>query len=218
MSDTRVITQKIFIVEFRLESKFLFIMQELWPCVTFWRASSSYKNLLIHLICMFIVWNIGPPNIVFPLTSQESSTSDGDKEILLIFPSQSIIFGFLQASNKNLCSTMNSTCDLCSDVIYEVLTHSSIKTIGKFRFLSKECNKFTYKSTFTKLHNQKTNIVSCLFIQNMIRNEYHIFFVLTNTSNPVPEISFDYLPDNVECINKSKSTILWDSKTQYDTT
>jgi hypothetical protein len=91
--------------------------------------------------------------MVFPLTSQESSTSDGGKEILLIFSSQSIICGFLQASNKNLCSTMNLACDLCSDVIYEVLTHSSIKTIGKFRLLSKECNKFTYKSTFTKPHN-----------------------------------------------------------------
>jgi len=57
--DTMAITQKNFIVEFGQKSKFLFIMQELRPCVTPWKASSSYKNILIHLTCMLTGWNVG---------------------------------------------------------------------------------------------------------------------------------------------------------------
>jgi hypothetical protein len=52
-----------------------------------------------------------------------------------------------------------------------------METMEKCRLISKEYNKFTYESTFTKLHSQITNIVSGSFIQSMIMNEYHVFFV-----------------------------------------
>jgi hypothetical protein len=75
----------------------------------------------------------------------------------------------------------------------------------------------------------------------MIRNEYHIFFVLTNTSKPFPEISFDFLPNNMEIVALINQRVLlchshngsyyyeynpttkqWQKilnpKTQYDTT
>jgi len=59
---------------------------------------------------------------------------------------------------------------------------------------------FTYESTFTKLHNQRTNFVFGFFIQSMIRNEYHVSFVSINTLKPHPEISFDFFPDHVKIV------------------
>jgi hypothetical protein len=49
--------------------------------------------------------------------------------------------------------TIDSTHDLCPYIIYKILTHSSIETVGRYMLIFKECNKFTYKSIFTKLHN-----------------------------------------------------------------
>jgi len=60
MGDTMAVTQEIFVVEFGQESKFVFIMQELWLCVTLWRVGLSYEYMLIHLACMFTGWNVGP--------------------------------------------------------------------------------------------------------------------------------------------------------------
>ena len=62
----------------------------------------------------------------------------------------------LQASKKHLLSflfTIDSTHDLCPYIIYKILTHSSIETVGRYMLIFKEYNKFTYKSIFTKLHN-----------------------------------------------------------------
>jgi hypothetical protein len=67
---------------------------------------------------------------------------------------------------------------------------------------------FTYESTFTKLHNQRTNIVFGFFIQSMIRNEYHVSFVSINTPKPHPEISFDFLPDHVEIMALTNQGVL----------
>jgi hypothetical protein len=75
---------------------------------------------------------------------------------------------------------MDSAGDLCRDAIYEVLTRSSMEIVGKCRLLSKEYNKLTYESLFTRLHNQKTNIVSYFLITSMIRNGYQVSFVSTN--------------------------------------
>uniref|UniRef100_B9IE03 Uncharacterized protein n=1 Tax=Populus trichocarpa TaxID=3694 RepID=B9IE03_POPTR len=84
----------------------------------------------------------------------------------------SLQFRNIACGNRILYSTMDSAGDLCQDVIYEVLTRLSMKTMGKCRLLSKEHNKLTYESLFTKLHSQRTNIVSSFLIQSMIRNEY----------------------------------------------
>uniref|UniRef100_A0A6N2N5I0 Uncharacterized protein n=1 Tax=Salix viminalis TaxID=40686 RepID=A0A6N2N5I0_SALVM len=42
--------------------------------------------------------------------------------------------------------------DFSSDIIYEILTRSSMETVGRCRLLSKECNSITYDSVFTNLH------------------------------------------------------------------
>uniref|UniRef100_B9I1Q0 Uncharacterized protein n=1 Tax=Populus trichocarpa TaxID=3694 RepID=B9I1Q0_POPTR len=76
---------------------------------------------------------------------------------------------------------MDPAGDLCRDAIYKVLICSSMETIEKCRLLSKEYNKLTYESFFTKLHSQRTNIVSSFLIQSMIRNEYYVFFLFQLT-------------------------------------
>jgi hypothetical protein len=104
---------------------------------------------------------------------------------------------------------MNLARDLCSNIIYKVLTYSSMKTIGKCRVLSKECNKFTYEFTFTNLHSQRTNTISGFFIQSMIKkNEYHISFVLIDTSMHHPKMSFNFLPSHVEIMTSTNQGVL----------
>jgi len=61
-------------------------------------------------------------------------------------------------------------------------------------------NAFTYETTFTKLHNQRANIVFGFFMQSIIRNEYHVSFVSIDILKPHPEMSFHFLPDHVEIV------------------
>jgi hypothetical protein len=84
-----------------------------------------------------------------------------------------------------------------------------MKTIGKCRVLSKECNKFTYEFTFTNLHSQRTNTISGFFIQSMIKkNEYHISFVLIDTSMHHPKMWFNFLPSHVEIMTSTNQGVL----------
>ena len=107
-----------------------------------------------------------------------------------------------------LCSNMDSASDLCRDAIYEMLTRSSIGTVGKCRLLSKEYNKLTYESFFTNLHGQRTNIVFGFLIQSIIRNEYQFSFVSTNDLNTHTQIPFDFLPKHVEIVSSTNQGIL----------
>jgi hypothetical protein len=84
-----------------------------------------------------------------------------------------------------------------------------MKTIGKCRVLFKECNKFTYEFTFTNLHSQRTNTISGFFIQSMIKkNEYHISFVLIDTSMHHPKMWFNFLPSHVEIMTSTNQGVL----------
>jgi len=105
------------------------------------------------------------------------------------------------------CFTIDPAGDLCWDAINEVLTCSSMETMGKCRFLFKEY-KLTYKSLFTKLHSQITNIVSGLLIQSMIRNEYQVSFVSTNALRTHTKTPFDFLPEHVEIVSSTNQEFL----------
>jgi hypothetical protein len=95
---------------------------------------------------------------------------------------------------------MDSASDLCRDAIYEVLTCSSMEIVWKCRLLSKEYNKLTYESLFTKLHSQRTNIVSGFLIQSMIRNKYQISFVSTNVVKTHTQIPLDFFQNTWDCV------------------
>ena len=103
---------------------------------------------------------------------------------------------------------MDSARDLWWDVIYEVLTRSSMETVGKCRLLSKEYNKLTYESLFTKLHNQRTNIVFGFLIQSMIRNKYQVSFVSTDVVKTHMQIPFDFLLEHVEIVSSTNQGVL----------
>jgi len=137
---------------------------------------------------MLAVWNKGP-SILFSLELRDCRHLTGLWKICSSLQSRNIV-----CINRILYSTMDSADDLCWDAIYEVLTRSSLETVKKCRLLSKEYNNLTYKSLFTKLHSQKTNIVSDFLIQSMIRNKYHVSFVSTDTLKSHPQILFVFFP------------------------
>jgi F-box interacting protein len=80
--------------------------------------------------------------------------------------------------------------------------------VGKWRLLSKEYNKLTYESLFTRLHSQRTNIVSGFFIQSMIKNKYQVPFVSTDAVKTHMQIPFDFLPEHVEIVSSTNQGVL----------
>jgi len=149
------------------------------------------------------VWNKGPSNSIFLARIKSCRHPPVSRRIRSSLQSRNIACG-----NRFLCSIMDSVGDLCRDAIYEVLTRSSMETVGKCRLLSKEYNKLTYESLFIKLHSQRTNIVSGFLIQSMIRKEYQFSFVSTNGLNTHTQIPFDFLPDHVEIVSSTNQGIL----------
>jgi len=164
-----VVTREISIVEFGQESRFLF------HHITTTCHPSKGEFIIYNKHACSSVWNKGPSNYVFHPRIKSYQHPPVSRRIRSSLQSRNIACG-----NRVLCSTMDSAGDLCRDAIYEVLTRSSMETVGKCRLLFKEYNKLTYESLFTKLHSQRTNIVSGFLIQSMIRNEYQISFVSTD--------------------------------------
>jgi len=82
------------------------------------------------------VWNKGPPNSVFLARIKSCRHPPVSRRIRSSLQSRNIACG-----NRVICSTMDSAGDLCRDAIYEVLTRSSMETVGKYRLLSKKYNK-----------------------------------------------------------------------------
>ncbi|KAB5568179.1 hypothetical protein DKX38_001972 [Salix brachista] len=90
------------------------------------------------------------------------------------------------------------SCDFSSDIIYEILTRSSMETVGRCRLLSKERNSITYDSVFTNLHGQRTNTMSGYFMQSMMSNIFYSSFVSMDDWRSYPKLSLNFLPDRVE--------------------
>jgi len=103
---------------------------------------------------------------------------------------------------------MESDHDFCLDIIFEILTRSSMETVEKCRLLSKECNKITYESTFTNHHSQRTNIISGFFMQSMIRNKFYSSFVSVDTLKPYPKLSLNFLPASIEIVASTNQGLL----------
>ncbi|WCJ29259.1 F-box associated ubiquitination effector family protein [Euphorbia peplus] len=83
--------------------------------------------------------------------------------------------------------------EFSSDMVYEILSRASLKTLAKSRLVSKQCNLLTYESSFLNLHSQRTQIVSGFFLQSMKKNEFSSTFV--SAENPeCKNISLDFLP------------------------
>ncbi|KAF2287169.1 hypothetical protein GH714_038582 [Hevea brasiliensis] len=88
--------------------------------------------------------------------------------------------------------------DFNLDIIIEILSRSSLKTLAKCRLLSKEINSLTYQSDFMNLHCQRTKTISGYFVQNLRRNKYSSTFVDNICSDYKLSLDFLRVPVKIE--------------------
>ncbi|KAJ4823039.1 hypothetical protein Tsubulata_012359 [Turnera subulata] len=97
---------------------------------------------------------------------------------------------------------MESPRELSSDILCEILSRSTLETVGRCRLVSKDCNNLTYEHGFKALHHERANIASGWFVQNMVKCKHYSAFVSINddhnnnkSSCPKPtKLSLDFLP------------------------
>ncbi|XP_022752202.1 F-box protein At5g49610-like [Durio zibethinus] len=87
-----------------------------------------------------------------------------------------------------------AVCNVCSDVLFEILSRVELKTLRKCRLLSRECNSLTYESSFIRLHCQRTKTIAGYFIQSLRSNWYHSTFLSIDNPGLDPMLSLDFLP------------------------
>ncbi|XP_050376501.1 uncharacterized protein LOC126793910 [Argentina anserina] len=95
--------------------------------------------------------------------------------------------------------------ELPSDALVEILTRSSLETVGRCRSLSKEWNHVSYESSFHQLLCERTNTISGFFIQHLVNCQYSSAFVSPDTnSDPTSKLSLDFLkvPVQIEAANQ----------------
>ncbi|KAM7260063.1 hypothetical protein ACFE04_015804 [Oxalis oulophora] len=102
----------------------------------------------------------------------------------------------------------SSAVDLPSDIIVEILSRASLKSLGKCRLLSNETNSLTYRSDFLNVHHQRTKTVRGFFVQGWNPN-----FVSTSEDENLffTRQSLKYLPDDL--LASTKQGILLYGKT-----
>ncbi|CAL9237461.1 unnamed protein product [Arabidopsis halleri] len=98
------------------------------------------------------------------------------------------------------------------DMFINILSHSPVSVVEKFRHLNKECNQRTYTSSFLKLHLQRTNSISGYFLQYSERLTLHSTFVEALGNRPCgTEVSLDFLPPGkvkIEACDSSHGILL----------
>ncbi|XP_050236165.1 F-box protein At5g49610-like [Mercurialis annua] len=87
-----------------------------------------------------------------------------------------------------------------SDIIFEILSRSSLSTLGKCRQLSKDCNSLTYEASFTNLYCKRSNVLSGFFLQNLKRNKHSSQFVSVDNSDADNSLSLDFLSKSVQIV------------------
>lgn len=100
--------------------------------------------------------------------------------------------------------------DLPSDIIFEILTRTSLNTLGKCRLVCKGWNHMTYESSFTRLHCQRTHTILGYFVQCMSRNKRTATFVsIDKSSDSIFDMSLNFLPRSVAIEASSNQGILY---------
>ncbi|OVA01620.1 F-box domain [Macleaya cordata] len=93
------------------------------------------------------------------------------------------------------------------DVIFDILTRVSLHhLVCKCRFVCKDWRSLTYQSDFKFIHSQKTPTLSGYFIgmYNLYKSRFE--FVSINQSPPIPSLSLNFLPGNLEIVSSSSSS------------
>ncbi|XP_022728888.1 uncharacterized protein LOC111284494 [Durio zibethinus] len=86
-------------------------------------------------------------------------------------------------------------CNVNSDLLFEILSRMELKTMRRYRILSRECNSLTYESSFMRLHCQRTKTIAGYFVQSLRSNRYHSTFLSIDNPGLDPGLSLDFLPD-----------------------
>lgn len=105
--------------------------------------------------------------------------------------------------------------DFPPDMVFEILSRTSMETLGRCRVVSKEWKKKTYRSSFTQLFGERTNTVSGFFVQTMTKNKYRASFVSLsdnnkNNNNPdySKQMSLNFLPSPVKILASTMQGLL----------
>ncbi|KAM7254635.1 hypothetical protein ACFE04_004015 [Oxalis oulophora] len=77
-----------------------------------------------------------------------------------------------------------SIATLPSEIVYEILSRTSLETLKRSSILSKETNALTYESLFSNLHCQRTNTLRGVYLQGYRRGVYKGVFVSSKSRVP----------------------------------
>ncbi|KAL1533387.1 hypothetical protein AAHA92_33275 [Salvia divinorum] len=74
---------------------------------------------------------------------------------------------------------MESEAPLLSELIFEILSRTSLETLEQCKSVSKDWKQIIYEPTFLPLHSQRTNSLFGYFFQTLKSSKYHSAFVST---------------------------------------
>lgn len=99
---------------------------------------------------------------------------------------------------------------LPTDMLSEIFSRTSLKTLGRCRLVSKDLNSTTYNSSFMQDFRHRTKTVSGFFAEDLSVNKITSqFFSLTNFGiAPDSTLSLKFLPCNVKIKAATKQGIL----------
>ncbi|PIN11904.1 hypothetical protein CDL12_15488 [Handroanthus impetiginosus] len=81
--------------------------------------------------------------------------------------------------------------NLPSDIIFEILTRTSLETLDACKSVCNEWNHLICESSFMPLYCKRTNTLFGYFIQDMIRNKFVSMFVSTGQNSSIKNIHSD---------------------------
>ncbi|KAL3649993.1 hypothetical protein CASFOL_006396 [Castilleja foliolosa] len=114
-------------------------------------------------------------------------------------------------------------CKLCWDMIFEILTRTSLRTLDTCKCVSKKWNNLVYESSFTPLYYNRTNNVSGYIINKLTRRYDHSIYVLVTMPPDHPDDKTtgnkidNYFPENMNILASCNQGLLCCEKHYYKT-
>ncbi|KAL5545670.1 hypothetical protein UlMin_005357 [Ulmus minor] len=103
---------------------------------------------------------------------------------------------------------MNSPSLPSEIIMYNILTRSSLETIGRSRVVCKNWNETTHEEHFFQQFYHNTKMVSGIFFQQMNYNKHSSTFVSTTEANPISQLSLNFLPKPLKIKAATKKGLL----------
>ncbi|KAL5547494.1 hypothetical protein UlMin_002725 [Ulmus minor] len=103
---------------------------------------------------------------------------------------------------------MNSPSLPSEIILYNILTRSSLETIGRSRVVCKNWNQTTHEEHFFQQFYHNTKMVYGIFTQQVNCNKYSPTFVSTTEANPISQLPLNFLPKPLEIEAVTKKGLL----------